>query len=91
MVCAAGTTSIPSGLARLDATLATYLVAATPIEQVSPVSDCTRSRIVHAISAGLPCRRRAPDTSRNASSIDSGSTSGVICSKMPMTCLEYFE
>ena len=70
MVCAAGTTSMPSGLARLDATLATYLVAATPIEQVSPVSACTRSRIVHAISAGLPCRRRAPDTSRNASSID---------------------
>ena len=91
MVSAAGTTSMPSGFARLDATLATYLVAATPMEHVSPVSSRTRLRIVHAISAGLPCRRRAPDTSRKASSIESGSTSGVISSKIAMTRFEYVE
>ncbi len=77
IVCAAGTTSSPSGLHRDDASLATNLVAATPTEQVIRCSCSTWARIRRAISVGLPSRRTAPETSRKASSRLSGSTSGV--------------
>jgi hypothetical protein len=84
-VSAAGTTSRPSGLQRVLASLATNLVEAAPTEQVRPVSACTRRRIMAPISAGEPKSPRAPATSRNASSMLSGSTSGVTSRKMPMT------
>ena len=74
---AAGTTSIPSGLLTVDASLATNLVVATPTEQVSPYWSRTLARIRRAMLAGGPSRRMAPATSRNASSRESGSTSGV--------------
>ncbi len=85
---AAGTTSRPSGLARDDASFATYLVAAAPIDACSPVSANTRSRNRVPICHGVPIRRRAPATSRNASSIESGSTSGVTSRSRPMTTPE---
>ena len=73
-----GTTSRPSGLQRVEASLATNLVLATPTEQVMPCCSATWRRISWPISAGRPSRRSAPETSRNASSRASGSTSGVI-------------
>ena len=74
----AGTTSRPSGLAMPEASLATNLLAATPTEQVMPCSSCDRARTARRSAAGCPAGGRAPETSRNASSRDSGSTSGVI-------------
>jgi hypothetical protein len=51
----------------------------------------TRSRTVlrrrTAISTGEPAIRCMPRTSRNASSMDSASTSGVVSSKMANTAL----
>jgi hypothetical protein len=58
---------------------------ATPTEQVMPCSSYTRARRYSPISAALPSRRPAPDTSMNASSIDSGSTSGLIVRNSAMT------
>ena len=80
-----GTTISPSGLAIDEASLATNLLAATPTEQVMPCSSATRLRISSPIAAGGPSRRTAPETSRNASSRDSGSTSGVTSAKTAMT------
>ena len=60
-----------------DASLATNLQLATPTEQVRPCWSRMLARISSAISVGRPSRRMAPETSRNASSSDSGSTSGV--------------
>jgi hypothetical protein len=40
-----------------------------------------------AISVGVPDTRLSPPTSRNASSIDSPSTSGVVCSNTSNTAL----
>ncbi len=57
--------------------MATNFVGATPTEQVMPCSSAIRARIHSPIQPGRPSRRPAPDTSRNASSSDSGSTSGV--------------
>ena len=73
----AGTTSRPSGLQRAEASLATNLVLATPTEQVIPCSSSTVARTHSPTWRAPPRRRAAPDTSRNASSSDSGSTSGV--------------
>ena len=50
-----------------------------------PCSSATRARIDSAISAGDPSRRTAPLTSRNASSIDSASTSGVTWRNISIT------
>ena len=80
-----GTTSRPSGLHRVEATLATNFVLATPTEQVTPWASTTCARIIAAIAAGAPSRRRAPATSRNASSSESGSTSGVTARKIAIT------
>jgi hypothetical protein len=79
------TTSSPSGLARVEASLATNFVPATPTEQVIPCSSKTRARMYSPISAASPSRRPAPDTSRKASSMLSGSTSGVIDRNKAMT------
>jgi hypothetical protein len=64
-------------LARRLAIFATPTQAATPTEQVIPCSSATVARIDSAISTGDPSRRTAPPMSRNASSIDTASTSGV--------------
>jgi len=61
------------------------LVLATPTEQVMRCSSATRSRISAPIWVGDPRRRIAPDTSRNASSRDRGSTSGVMDRKISIT------
>ena len=74
----AGTTTRPSGLARVEASLATNLVGATPTEQVSRSSCADPATDQHRDLGGRPSSRRAPATSRNASSMESGSTSGVI-------------
>ena len=74
---APGTTRMPSGLLVVEASLATNLVVATPTEQVRPYCSRMSARISWPMAAGRPSRRMAPLTSRNASSRDSGSTSGV--------------
>ncbi|MEI2817525.1 MAG: hypothetical protein V9E99_13905 [Microthrixaceae bacterium] len=55
-----------------------------PTEHVSRVRRATSARMFMAISRPEPILRRAPVTSRNASSSDIGSTSGVASPKMPM-------
>ena len=77
--------SSPSGLDRVDASLAMNLDGATPTEQVMPCCSAIVARISAPIPAGGPSRRMAPDTSRNASSSASGSTSGVTDRKTSMT------
>ena len=84
----ARTTMTPSGLARLVASLATNLVGATPTEQVMPRFPCTSARIRAAMRGGSPNRRTAPPTSRNASSSDMGSTSGVWAKRISRNRLE---
>ncbi len=79
------TTSIPSGFAAELASFATNLVAPTPTEHVIPCSSAIRSRSIRAMPVGVPRRRRAPATSRNASSRLRGSTNGVIERKISMT------
>ena len=73
-----GTTSRPSGLATPLATLARNFVLATPTVIGRPTRSRTSRRRRTAISVGVPEIRRSPPTSRNASSIDSPSTSGVV-------------
>ena len=63
-------------------------VAPAPTLQVSPVSRRTRARRSAAICAGGPNSRTAPATSRNASSIESGSTTGVTSWKIRITSAE---
>src|SRR5207302_10948801 len=82
-----GTTTTPApgtgparaalGLAALEASLATSLVPDTPTEQDRPSSSATRLRTAEATSAPEPNRRRAPVTSRKASSKAIPSTRGV--------------
>ncbi len=79
-----GTTSKPSGLHRLEASLATNLLGATPTEQVTPCSSYTVSRMRWPMLAGLPSRRTEPPTSRNASSRLIGSIRGVMLAKVSM-------
>lgn len=85
MTSAGRTTSSPSGLERVEASLATNLVPATPTEQVMPCSSNTRARMCSPMATGSPSRRPEPETSRNASSRLSGSTSGVIVRNSAIT------
>ena len=88
-----GTSRMPSGFARWDASFATNFVPASPTEAGRPVRSRTRSRIARAISTGGPKSRTVPATSRNASSMLSGSTSGVNSWKTAITvfdALRYF-
>ena len=80
-------TSSPSGLATPLATLARNFVRATPTVIGRPTLASTSRRSRAAISAGVPAIRRSPPTSRNASSIDSPSTSGVVSSNTSNTAL----
>jgi hypothetical protein len=68
---------IPSGFAAAEASFARNLFGATPTEHTSSSSSRTRARISSPILAGSPKSEVAPPTSRNASSRDRGSTSGV--------------
>jgi hypothetical protein len=77
-----GTTSRPSGFATPLATLARNFVLATPTVMGSPTASRMSRRSRTAISAGVPDMRSMPRTSRNASSIESPSTSGVESSKI---------
>lgn len=81
------TTSSPSGFATPLATLARNFVRATPTVIASPTSDFTLTRSRAAMSAGDPASRPRPPTSRNASSIDIASTSGVVCRNTSNTAL----
>ncbi len=69
------------------ATLASNFVLATPTVIGRPTRSRTTRRRRTAISTGGPETRRSPPTSRNASSIDSPSTSGVVSSKIWNTLL----
>ena len=83
-----GTTSRPSGFATPLATFARNFVRATPTVIGRPTCSRT-SRRSRARDLGRACRRsaRSPRTSRNASSIDSPSTSGVVSSNTAETRL----
>ena len=81
------TTSRPSGLATPLATLARNFVLATPTVIGSPTRSRTSRRSRTAISIGVPEHRSIPWTSRNASSIDNASTSGVVSSNTRNTAL----
>ena len=75
------TTSRPSGFATPLATLARNFVRATPTVTARPTRSRTSRRRRTAISTGVPAIRSIPRTSRNASSIESPSTSGDVSSK----------
>jgi hypothetical protein len=64
-------------LAASEASLATSFEVATPTEQVSRSSSSTRWRMARPMLGPSPIERRAPVTSRKASSRLIGSTSGV--------------
>ncbi len=73
-----GTSSSPSGFATALATFARNFVRATPTVIGSPTRSSTSRRSRFAISTGVPDTRPKPLTSRNASSIEIPSTSGVV-------------
>jgi hypothetical protein len=82
-----GTLSNPFGFATALATLARNFVRAIPTVIGSPTSSCTFRRSRSAITMGGPASRSRPRTSRNASSIEMPSTSGVVSSKTANTAL----
>ena len=84
-VAARGTSRTPSGLAMPEPSFATNFVAAMPTEQVTSHSARTRSRIRAAMCVGGPSLRRAPETSRKASSILTCSTRTVTSRSTAMT------
>ena len=69
------------------ATLARNFVRAIPTVIGNPTSEATRARSSQAISRGEPAILRSPPTSRNASSIERPSTSGVVSRKIANTAL----
>lgn len=83
-----GTTSSPSGFAAVEAIFATNFTPAAPTVQGRPSSSRTRRRIRPPIRAGGPRRRRAPATSRNASSTLSCSSTGVTWPSRAITSAE---
>ncbi len=72
-----GTSTRPSGLPRSVAIFAASFTSAIPAETASPQLARTSALIARAMSAPAPWSARLAVTSRNASSRDSGSTSGV--------------
>jgi hypothetical protein len=72
-------------LAASDASLASILDGATPTEQSSPSFARTSSRMRRASVGPSPPERRAPVTSRKASSRLIGSTSGVTARNTAIT------
>ena len=71
------TTTRPSGFWRSEATLAMNLFEATPTDATSPTSARMRDLMRRACAWPSPRSARLCVTSRNASSIDTGSSSGV--------------
>ena len=67
--------------------MARNFVRATPTVIGRPTRSSTSRRSRTAISTGDPESRRIPRTSRNASSIDSASTNGVVSSNTAKTAL----
>ena len=67
------------------ATLARNFVRATPTVIGSPMRSRTSRRSRRAICSGVPAIRSIPRASRNASSIESASTCGVVSSKISNT------
>jgi hypothetical protein len=65
------------GFFRSEAILASSLLGATPTDAVRPVRPTMRRRISPPIDSALPSSCRLAVTSRNASSKDRPSTSGV--------------
>ena len=78
----------PSGLAALEATLATNLVGPIPTEQVICCSSATTARTYSPICVGLPNIRTAPVRSKKASSIDADSTTEVTDRKTATIALD---
>jgi hypothetical protein len=74
-------------LRRSDAIFATSFVRATPTEIVRPTSSWTAALIARAMASPSPKSFRDPVTSRNASSIEIGSTSGVNRRRIARTSL----
>ena len=66
--------------------LSIWKIIKTPTLHTKPTSSKTRFRIASAIATPSPSNRCAPVTSKNASSSDSPSTSGVKSRKMSNTC-----
>ncbi len=84
----AATTTSPSGLRRSDATFATNLLAATPTDAVSRSDAAMRALIARATAGPSPWSPSVPVTSRNASSMETGSSSGVKSARIAMTSRE---
>lgn len=85
------TSSKPSGFATPLATLARNFVRATPTVIGSPTSSRTRCRNRCAMATGGPSIRCSPATSRKASSIEIGSTIGVVSRNTSKTALDASE
>lgn len=77
-----GSTTRPSGFSRSDATFARNLFGATPTEAVSRSASTMRLLSPAAIAAPASRSRAMPVRSRNASSIEIGSTAGVASSRI---------
>src|SRR5207247_158270 len=84
----AATATRPSGFSSSEATFATNLFDARPAEAVRHVSSRIRRLIARTASSALPKSPSVPVRSTNASSTDTGSTSGEKSASMPMTCTE---
>jgi len=68
----------PRGFSSSEASFARNLLCDSPTDTVMPISSSTRFAKRTSVVAGLAwCRRSVPERSRKASSIDTGSTSGV--------------
>ncbi len=67
----------PSGFLKPETSLAMSLLGATPTEEVMLRSSLIRRLISRAICSAPPKSRSDPVTSRNASSMEKTSTSGV--------------
>ena len=79
-----GTTVRPRGFWRSEPILATVLLTPSPMEQVMPSSD-TRPWMRRQISMGLSLEKRPGVTSKNASSTETCSMSGVSSRMMDIT------
>ncbi len=78
----------PLGLPASDASFARYLLCAIPTEACSPVRFSIFARKFAPIVSILPSSARLADTSRNASSSDKPSTSGVASRNILKTSAE---
>ncbi len=87
-------TENPRGLSRSEASFARNLFSESPIDTVMPIlSSTARAKPASDFAGEWPCSRSVPERSRNASSIESGSTSGVnssISARTSRPTHEYF-